>query len=84
MLPVVALVGRPNVGKSSILNQLLDSDRAIVSHIPGTTRDVLEETISVNGIMVRLFDTAGLRESEDELENEGMNFINRSFTGYSV
>ena len=68
-----AIIGRPNVGKSSLLNRLLDTDRAIVSHIPGTTRDVLEEAISVKGILVRLFDTAGLRESEDELENEGIN-----------
>ncbi len=68
-----AIMGRPNVGKSSILNCLLDTDRAIVSSIPGTTRDVLEEAIVVEGIMVRLFDTAGLRDSGDELEHEGMN-----------
>lgn len=66
------IMGQPNVGKSSLLNALLGSERAIVSHIPGTTRDVLEESIMVEGILVRFFDTAGLRESSDELEQEGM------------
>jgi tRNA modification GTPase len=66
------IVGRPNVGKSSLLNAILGTNRAIVSHIPGTTRDVLEEAIMVEGVMIRLFDTAGLRETRDELENEGM------------
>lgn len=66
------IVGRPNVGKSSLLNAILGTNRAIVSHIPGTTRDVLEEAMMVEGVMIRLFDTAGLRESTDELENEGM------------
>ncbi|MGE0472636.1 MAG: tRNA uridine-5-carboxymethylaminomethyl(34) synthesis GTPase MnmE [Nitrospirales bacterium] len=67
------IMGQPNVGKSSLLNALLGMDRAIVSHIPGTTRDVLEESVMVEGILVRFFDTAGLRESPDELEQEGMN-----------
>jgi len=66
------ILGRPNVGKSSLLNALLDVDRAIVSQIPGTTRDVLEESVMVEGVMIRLFDTAGLRESTDDLEQEGM------------
>lgn len=66
------IVGRPNVGKSSLLNAILGTNRAIVSHIPGTTRDVLEEAITVEGVVIRLFDTAGLRETVDELENEGM------------
>ncbi|MGD9852026.1 MAG: tRNA uridine-5-carboxymethylaminomethyl(34) synthesis GTPase MnmE [Nitrospirales bacterium] len=66
------IMGEPNVGKSSLLNALLGMDRAIVSHIPGTTRDVLEESIMVEGILVRFFDTAGLRESPDELEREGI------------
>lgn len=66
------ILGRPNVGKSSLLNAILDVDRAIVSRIPGTTRDVLEESVTVEGVMIRLFDTAGLRETTDELEQEGM------------
>ncbi len=66
------ILGRPNVGKSSLLNAILDVDRAIVSQIPGTTRDVLEESVMVDGVMIRLFDTAGLRETTDELEQEGM------------
>ena len=66
------ILGRPNVGKSSLLNAILDVDRAIVSQIPGTTRDVLEESVMVDGVMIRLFDTAGLRETKDELEQEGM------------
>jgi len=66
------ILGRPNVGKSSLLNAILDVDRAIVSKIPGTTRDVLEESVMVDGVMIRLFDTAGLRETTDELEQEGM------------
>ena len=72
------IVGRPNVGKSSLLNGILGTNRAIVSHIPGTTRDVLEEAIMVEGVMIRLFDTAGLRETTDELENEGMNRANKA------
>ena len=64
--------GAPNVGKSSLLNLLLGSERAIVSARPGTTRDVIEEAIAVGGIPLRLIDTAGLRESADELEQAGM------------
>ncbi len=68
----VALVGQPNVGKSSILNYILKESRAIVSKIPGTTRDVIREEVSVDGILYRLFDTAGIRFSEDEVEKEGI------------
>ena len=66
------IFGAPNVGKSSLLNRLLGYERAIVSRHPGTTRDVLEETINVRGIPVRFMDTAGIRESADELEQAGM------------
>jgi len=68
----VAIVGRPNVGKSSLLNRLLGVDRAIVSDRPGTTRDTIEETACFQGILFRLTDTAGLRESDDSVEQEGV------------
>lgn len=64
--------GEPNVGKSSLLNLLLGYDRAMVSAIPGTTRDTIEEHLTLRGIPFRIVDTAGLRESEDPLEQEGM------------
>ena len=67
-----AIIGRPNAGKSSLLNQLLGHDRAIVSAIPGTTRDTIEETANIRGIPIILIDTAGLREARDEIEVEGM------------
>ncbi len=68
----VVIYGPTNAGKSSLLNRLLGYDRAIVSHIPGTTRDTIEEVINLRGIPLRLLDTAGLRESNDELEQAGM------------
>ena len=67
-----AIVGRPNAGKSSLLNHLLGHERAIVSPIPGTTRDTIEETANIRGIPVVFIDTAGLRESSDEIEAEGI------------
>jgi tRNA modification GTPase len=66
------IYGAPNVGKSSLLNLLLGYDRAIVSELPGTTRDTIEEIINVRGIPVRLIDTAGARESGDDVESEGI------------
>ena len=68
----IALVGRPNVGKSSLLNALLQADRSIVSHHPGTTRDFVEERADLAGVPAVLIDTAGLRESEDPVEIEGV------------
>ena len=68
----VALVGPPNAGKSSLLNALLGRDRAIVSPTPGTTRDVVEGTVAIAGVPVRILDTAGLDESRDAIEAEGM------------
>ena len=67
-----AIIGRPNAGKSSLLNQLLGHDRAIVSAMPGTTRDTIEETANIRGLPVVFIDTAGLREAGDELEAEGI------------
>ena len=67
-----AIVGRPNAGKSSLLNQLLGHNRAIVSPIPGTTRDTIEETANIRGLPVVFIDTAGLREARDEIEQEGV------------
>jgi tRNA modification GTPase len=67
-----AIIGRPNAGKSSLLNQLLGHDRAIVSPIPGTTRDTIEETANIRGLPVIFIDTAGLREARDEIEIEGI------------
>jgi len=69
---VVAIIGAPNVGKSSLLNALAGRDRAIVSEVPGTTRDVLEIDFEVHGIPVRLADTAGLRLTGDAIEQEGV------------
>jgi tRNA modification GTPase len=66
------IVGAPNAGKSSLLNRLLGYERAIVSHLPGTTRDTLEEVVNIRGIPVRLIDTAGIRPSQDLLENAGI------------
>jgi tRNA modification GTPase len=68
----VVILGRPNVGKSSLLNRLLREERAIVTAIPGTTRDAIEESIDLDGVMIRLVDTAGVRETDDIVEQEGI------------
>jgi len=68
----VALVGLPNAGKSSILNAMLKEDRAIVTDVPGTTRDFIEEKMTIAGVLFRMIDTAGLRETEDIVEKEGV------------
>ena len=68
----VAIVGKTNVGKSTLLNQLVDDDRAIVSDIHGTTRDTIEETMDINGVQFRFIDTAGIRETNDKVEQIGI------------
>ena len=68
----VVILGRPNVGKSSLLNRFLREERAIVTPIPGTTRDVIEESIDLDGVMIRLVDTAGVRDTDDVVEQEGI------------
>ena len=72
----VAIAGPANAGKSTLLNALLGEDRAIVTDIPGTTRDTLEETLNIGGILFRIIDTAGIRESDDTVEKLG---IERTF-----
>jgi tRNA modification GTPase len=69
---LTAIVGRPNVGKSSLLNALLRKDRAIVTDIPGTTRDVIEEYLNIDGLPLRIMDTAGIRDGENIVEKEGV------------
>jgi tRNA modification GTPase len=68
----VVLVGKPNAGKSSLFNALLREERAIVTHLPGTTRDSLEESLTIGGLLFRVHDTAGLRKTDDLIETEGV------------
>ena len=69
----VIILGKPNVGKSTILNGLLNEEKAIISEIPGTTRDIIEDTITIGGNLVRFIDTAGLRKTSDKIEKIGIN-----------
>lgn len=73
----IAIVGRPNVGKSTLMNLLSRSQRSIVTHIPGTTRDVVEETVQLDGLTLRLADTAGLRDTPDPVETVGVELARR-------
>ena len=76
----VAIAGRPNVGKSSLFNALLRAGRAIVTPIPGTTRDLITETADVDGLRLELVDTAGVRETTDEVESEGVSRARKAWT----
>jgi tRNA modification GTPase len=80
----VAIIGPPNAGKSSLLNALLGEERAIVSEIPGTTRDTIEESIVIDGVRVRLVDTAGIREHADRLEAAGIERSRRALAGARI
>ena len=73
----VGIIGRPNVGKSSILNQILEEDKAIVTDIPGTTRDIVEGRVNIGGLILNLIDTAGIRKTEDKVEQIG---VDKSFS----
>lgn len=74
----IAIVGEPNVGKSSLLNALVEDDRAIVADLPGTTRDVVKESIEIDGVKIVFLDTAGLRETSDQIEKMGIEKSQRS------
>jgi tRNA modification GTPase len=76
----VCLIGSPNVGKSSLMNALLDKERAIVSPIPGTTRDIVEDHLRLNGLNIKLTDTAGIRESDEMIEQEGIRRSRKALT----
>lgn len=80
----VAIVGRPNVGKSSLMNAVLGSDRAIVTAVAGTTRDIIDEKVSMDGVPVRLIDTAGIREASDEAEKIGVDRARDALTRADV
>jgi tRNA modification GTPase len=80
----LAIVGPPNAGKSSLLNALLGEERAIVSAAPGTTRDVIEESFAIDGVAVRVLDTAGLRATDDAIERSGIERARRALDGAAV
>lgn len=80
----MAIVGKPNVGKSSLLNALLERDRAIVTEMPGTTRDIIEDSLSINGLPLRIMDTAGIRETHNLAEREGVRRSLRAIEGADI
>jgi tRNA modification GTPase len=81
----VAIIGKPNVGKSTLLNALLNEERAIVSEIAGTTRDTIEETLNINGVLFRLIDTAGIREhTSDVIESIGIERSKKAMLGADI
>jgi tRNA modification GTPase len=80
----LAIVGPPNAGKSSLLNALLGEERAIVAEVAGTTRDVIEERFFIDGVPVRVLDTAGLRESDDPVERIGIERARRALNGAAL
>ena len=80
----VSIIGKPNVGKSSLLNKILNFDRAIVSPIAGTTRDTIEEQIKIGGYSIRIVDTAGIRHTEDEIEKIGIDYSIKAFNDSEI
>ena len=80
----VAIAGKPNSGKSSLLNLLLNEEKAIVSNIPGTTRDAIEDTIILDGLKFRFVDTAGLRKTDDEIESKGIEITKTKISKASI
>jgi tRNA modification GTPase len=80
----VAIAGPPNVGKSTLLNALLDDERAIVSDIPGTTRDTIEDSIVIDGVLFRFIDTAGIRETNDQIESLGIERSKKTIENASI
>lgn len=80
----VVIAGRPNAGKSTLLNQIVGHNRAIVSSIPGTTRDTIEEQVNIQGVPIRLIDTAGIRETVDEIEKIGVDLTHETISRSQV
>lgn len=80
----VSIIGKPNVGKSSLLNKILNFDRAIVSPVAGTTRDTIEEHIKIGGFSIRLVDTAGIRNTQDEIEKIGIEYSIKAFNDSEI
>jgi tRNA modification GTPase len=81
---VTAIVGKPNVGKSTLMNLLTQKDRSIVTDIPGTTRDIIEDTVNIGGTLIRLCDCAGIRETDDIVEKIGIEYMYRQIEESSL